>query len=199
MSFSISHIILKMAGWKISGSMPSSLKKCIVVMAPHTSNWDFFIGWLGFNVLGLKSKYLIKKEAFFFPLGTIVRKIGGIPVDRGKSTNIILQITELFKERNELILTVTPEGTRSLNRNWKKGFYTIALHANVPIVLGFLDYKKKIGGLGPIIMVTGDFEKDMEMIEAFYADKTARFPENFNLSPQNFQKRIINQIKEGEI
>lgn len=168
-------------------------------MAPHTSNWDFILGWLGYNILGLKSKYLIKKEAFFFPLGILVRKLGGIPVDRGKSNNIILTISEMFLEKENLILTVTPEGTRSLNHTWKKGFYTIALHAKVPLVLGFLDYKKKLGGLGPMFEVTGDFEKDMKFIESFYHDKVARYPEKFNLSPENRQKRAETIRKEEEI
>ena len=177
-----------MIGWRVEGTLPDSLKKVIVIMAPHTSNWDFVLGWLGFGALGLKSKYLIKKEAFFFPIGYLVRKVGGIPVDRGHN-NVVLQIGELFKHSKELIITITPEATRSLNLKWKKGFYHIAQHAKVPVVFGFLDYKEKSGGLGPVYVITGDFEKDMEVIENFYKDKTARFPQNFNLSPENLRKR----------
>ncbi len=184
----ITSFIVKLIGWKVTGEVPENVKKYIVIMAPHTSNWDFFLGWLGFGSLGLKSRYLIKKEAFFFPLGPIVRWIGGIPVDRGRNNNVVLEVGELFKQNENLILTLTPEGTRSLNRNWKRGFYYMALHAKVPVMLGFLDYKEKKGGFGPLVYITGDFEKDMAVIESFYKTKTARHPENFNLSPQNLKQ-----------
>jgi 1-acyl-sn-glycerol-3-phosphate acyltransferase len=185
--------ILKLFGWRIVGTLPQTVKKVIVVMAPHTSNWDFFMGWLGYSALGLKSKYLIKKEAFFFPLGFLIKKVGGIPVNRGRNS-VVHQVSELFKKSEGLILTVTPEGTRALNFHWKRGFYNIAQQADVPLVLGFLDYKEKIGGLGPLIYITGDYEKDMKVIENFYKDKTARFPQNFNLSPENLKKRRSQHI-----
>ena len=157
-------------------------------MAPHTSNWDFFLGWLGFSILGLKAKYLIKKEVFFFPLGYLFRKVGGIPVNRGHNS-VILQVGELFKNSEKLIITVTPEGTRALNLNWKRGFYYIAQNAKVPLVFGYLDYKTKTGGLGPVLNITGDYASDLAVIENFYKTKTAKFPANFNLSPENLEKR----------
>ncbi|MBK7213496.1 MAG: 1-acyl-sn-glycerol-3-phosphate acyltransferase [Bacteroidales bacterium] len=179
----IARNILRLFGWKIIGSPPATEKKYIVIMAPHTSNWDFIIGWFGFAALGLHSKYLIKKEAFFFPLGGLVKMMGGIPVDRTNSRNVAVQISNLFREQESLIITITPEGTRRLNNNWKKGFYHIARHADIPIILGFLDYKTKQGGLGPLVYLTGDIDSDMKTIEQFYRDKTARFPEFFNLTP----------------
>jgi len=179
--------ILQLFGWKISGNLPDGCMKCIVVMAPHTSNWDFVIGWLGYHALGLRSRYLIKKEAFFFPLGSLVRRLGGIPVDRRKGNSALLHVSEMFRTEKELILTITPEGTRALNRNWKRGFYTLAKNAGVPLVLGFLDYKRKTGGLGPMIQVSGDYSADMKIIESFYRDKSARYPANFNLSPENLR------------
>jgi 1-acyl-sn-glycerol-3-phosphate acyltransferase len=188
MNSSLALFILKLCGWRVEGSLPDSIKRAVVVMAPHTSNWDFVLGWLGFSALGLKSMYLIKKEAFFFPIGPLVKKLGGIPVDRGKN-KVVIQIGELFLESKELIITVTPEGTRSLNHTWKKGFYLIAQHAQVPLVFGYLDYKNKIGGLGPVFKVTGDYEKDMEVIENFYKQKTAKFPGLYNLSPENLGKQ----------
>jgi 1-acyl-sn-glycerol-3-phosphate acyltransferase len=188
MNRSLALFILKLIGWKIEGSLPDSVKKVIVVMAPHTSNWDFLIGWLGFSALGLKSKYLIKQEAFFFPLASLVKKAGGIPVNR-EHNKVILQVVELFRTSEKLILTVTPEGTRSLNLQWKKGFYLIAQQAKIPLAFGFLDYKRKIGGIGPVYYSSGDYEKDMKVIEEFYKNKTARYPENFNLSPENLNKR----------
>lgn len=176
---------LWIAGWKVINNLDPDLKKFIVTMAPHTSNWDFFIGWLGFGSLGLHSRYLIKKEAFVFPIKGIVKALGGIPVDRKSSTNVVTQVGELFKKESNLIITITPEGTRSLNKNWKRGYYYIAEHAQVPIVTGFLDYKKKIGGMGLTIMPTGDYDADFKKIVAFYEDKTAKYPEKFNLSKQN--------------
>jgi 1-acyl-sn-glycerol-3-phosphate acyltransferase len=111
--------------------------------------------------------------------------VGGIPVDRKASTNIVIQVGEMFKKTDSLYITITPEGTRSLNRNWKRGFYYIAEHAKVPVAFGFLDYAKKIGGIGGMIYPTGNYEDDLKKIEAFYSDKGAMYPENFNLSPVN--------------
>ena len=184
MKKSISKFILFLAGWKVINHIPPEVKKCVVMMAPHTSNWDFLWGFFGYSSMGISAKYLIKKEAFVFPIGGIVRALGGIPVDRKASTNIVHQVGELFKNSDNLIITITPEGTRSLNRNWKRGYYYIAELAGVPIGLGFLDYKNKIGGIGAMFTPTGDYDADIKIIEKFYLDKHPKYPENFNLSPQ---------------
>ncbi len=181
----ITSFILKLFGWRVVSNLPPEMKKCVVMMAPHTSNWDFFVGWLGFGTLKISSKYLIKKEAFFFPVGKFIKMMGGIPVDRQSSTNIVIQVGDMFKKTDSLYITITPEGSRSLRPNWKRGFYYIAEHANVPIALGFLDYKKKIGGIGKIVVPSGDFDKDLKEIEEFYSEITPKYPEKFNLSPQN--------------
>ena len=167
-------------GWRIVSEFSSEMKKSVMVVAPHTSNWDFIIGRLVFNVLGLNVKFLIKKEAFVFPLGFFLHKWGGIPVDRHKKTNIVDQVAKNFEGKDELVIIVTPEGTRSRVDKWKKGFYNIAKKAEVPILLGFLDYKRKEAGLGPVIKPDKNYEDAGEMIEAFYRDKTAKNPENFN-------------------
>ncbi|MBW6491753.1 MAG: 1-acyl-sn-glycerol-3-phosphate acyltransferase [Lentimicrobium sp.] len=176
-------VILRILGWKIVGELPEGSKKCVVMMAPHTSNQDFIYGWLGFVSIGIHSHFLIKKEAFNFLTNRPLRAMGGIPVDRKKSSNLVLLLTEEFKKREEFILTITPEGTRKLNKNWKKGYYFIASDAGVPLVMGFLDYKTKTGGLGPRLYPTGNYEEDFTTIEAFYKGKTAKNPEKFNLSP----------------
>ena len=181
----IAKFILKLFGWSVVNNIPPDAKKFVTLMAPHTSNWDFLVGWFGYMSIGVNSKYLIKKEAFAFPLGWLVSAMGGMPVDRKASTNIVLQVGEMFKKVDSLIITIAPEGTRSLSRNWKRGFYYIALNAKVPIALGFLDYKNKIGGIGKMIIPSGNYEEDLKEIEAFYLDKEARFPEKFSLSPQN--------------
>ena len=128
---------------------------------------------------------LIKKELFFPPLGWVLKWMGGIPVDRKNKTNLTAQLKTQYSKQEKLTLVVTPEGTRSYNPNWKKGFYMIALEAGVPIALSFIDYKNKTGGIGPIFHPTGDYEKDMVFIQDFYRDKTACPPERFNLSKQN--------------
>lgn len=175
-------LMLRILGWKITGDIPDNTPKCVVMMAPHTSNIDFFYGWLGYSLLGYNSSFLIKKEAFNRFTGPILKAMGGVPVDRHHSTNIVHQLTLEFQKREKFILTITPEGTRKLNRNWKKGFYFIAQSAHVPVLMGFLDYKRKEGGFGPAFYPSGDYDADFEKIKAFYSDKQARFPEQFSLS-----------------
>lgn len=175
-------------GWDIVGSIPLEIKKCVILAAPHTSNWDFIIGRLAYWGLGVPVKFLIKKEAFDHPMGFLAKRMGGIPVDRGKSTNLVEQVASLFDEYDILNVVITPEGTRKLVTNWKRGFYYIALKADIPIICGFVDYANKEGGFGPAIYPNGDYEKDMETIESFYKTKTARYPECFNLSLENQMK-----------
>lgn len=184
----LSLLILKILGWKVEGDFPTDIEKCVVIVAPHTSTWDFVIGRLGYWRLGISVKFLIKKEMFYWPLGWFLKKMGGVPVDRQARSNLVLKSVEEFKNRESFILTITPEGTRSYNPNWKQGFYRIALMAKVPIVLTYLDYAKKTGGVGPIIVPSGDYEKDFKLIEDFYKDKTAKFPEKFNLSAMYQEK-----------
>ncbi len=171
---------LFIAGWKIIGELPP--KKCVVAMAPHTSNMDFILGWLGYTSVGVHSHYLIKKEVFKWYSGWLIKAMGGIPVDRSHSSNVVLQVADEFHKRNTFIVTITPEGTRKLVKNWKRGFYHIAMGAHVPVCMGFLDYKRKEGGFGPLLTPTGNFEDDFKLFETFYRTKTARFPEKFSLS-----------------
>lgn len=180
---SVPALILKLLGWKIEGIIPEGEKKAVIIAAPHTSMWDFIYGRLPYFVMHIKPKILIKKEMFFWPLGGLLKALGGIPINRQKSGNTVEEIARLFDKHDSLYVIITPEGTRSLVKQWKRGFYYIAEKAHVPIALGFLDYKKKTGGIGKIIQPTGNFEKDFKIIEKFYQDKTARHPEKFNLSP----------------
>jgi len=189
----IAQFILKLFGWKVEIKLPPGAKKMVVMMAPHTSNWDFFIGYIGYMSIGVDSKYLIKKEAFVFPFAKILLAVGAIPVDRKASTNIVIQVGEMFKKYDSLFITITPEGTRSLNRNWKRGFYYIAENARVPIAFGYLDYKNKIGGIGGWLSPTGDYDADLKKIEAFYCEKTAKHPEKFNLSPQYRKSNLLKE------
>ena len=153
--------------------------KYIICLAPHTSNWDFILGQLYSRAEGLRINYLMKKEWFFWPLGPIFRKTGGIPVYRDKKTSMTDNLAETAKRSESFRLCITPEGTRSRNPDWRKGFYFIALKAGLPILLYGLDFDKKLIQCTKCIMPTGDVEKDMQEIKQYFADYKGRHPENF--------------------
>lgn len=179
----IAGFILKILGWKLTGQFPPpSIKKMIIVEAPHTSNWDYFYGMLCVMSIGIKVNVIIKKEMFFWPLGPILKALGGVPIDRSGSSNKVEAIASLFDKREKLYLAITPEGTRSLSTSWKKGYYYIALKAKVPILLSSLDYKKKEGRFGDTFIPTGNYEKDYKIIADFYKGVTAKYPEKFSIS-----------------
>jgi 1-acyl-sn-glycerol-3-phosphate acyltransferase len=173
----IASYLLKMFGWKIDDHAPEGVKKCVIVVGPHTSNWDFVLGRLAFVHFGIKGKYLIKKELFFFPLGLILKAIGGIPVDRKKNNNMTEYAASLFQENEELFLVFTPEGTRKYNPNWKKGFYYIAMRAKVPIYICYMDYERKIGGFHSLFEPTGNVDEDIAYIKSIMGQYKGRFPE----------------------
>lgn len=162
-------------GWRSQGSI-SHLKKCVLIAAPHTSNWDLFYTLL--VAFDLKTGiYWMGKDAIFKkPFGAIMKWLGGIPIDRSRSNNVVEQAVRMFAENDGLVLTVPPSGTRSRVTCWKTGFYYIADGADVPIALGFLDYRLKVGGIGPIIRTTGDIQSDMKAIASFYAGITGKYP-----------------------
>lgn len=176
----LSQYILRLFGWKTSAILPEGIVKAVVIVAPHTSYWDFVIGRMTFWSSKLKIKVLIKKEVFVFPLGWFLRKLGGVPVARGKKNNLVEQVAELFQINETMVVVITPEGTRKRVHHWKKGFYYIAMEAKVPIALGFIDYGTKTGGIGPLIYPSGNYEKDMDIMMDFYRGKKGLHPEQFN-------------------
>ena len=137
-----SFIYYRLLGWKTNVTVPD-YDKCVICAAPHTSNWDLFIGKLFYGAIGRKTSFMMKKEWFFFPLGLIFKAVGGIPVNRGRKSSLVDQMTEKFANSKHFHLAITPEGTRKANPNWKKGFYYIALKAQVPIMLIGIDYPSK--------------------------------------------------------
>ena len=175
-----SKFLLRCAGWRVLDLVPDE-PKCVICVAPHTSNWDFIVGKLAYNALERNASFLMKKEWFRFPLGSLFRSLGGIPVDRSKKTSVTDQLAEVFRTRSSFQLAITPEGTRKPNPDWKKGFYYIALKANVPIHLAYLDYGRKEAGVGARFIPTGDEQTDIEQIKAFYKDKQGKKPANFVL------------------
>ncbi len=178
----LSKLVYLIIGWKAVGHVPKDVTKAVFIVAPHTSALDFYIGRLYCWINMLPMKVLIKKEAFKGPLGNLLKKVGGMPIDRSKAMSKVSQIVNMFNENDSMLLTIAPEGTRKLNDKWKMGFYHIAVQAKVPILLCFLDYEKKEAGIGPPFHPTGDIDKDFKEIENFYRDKKAKHPERFNLS-----------------
>ena len=169
---------LKLFGWnyELHVEIPD---KCILCVAPHTSNWDYIIGMLFYRSIGGKPNVLMKKEWFFFPFSYIFRSLGALPVDRKKRTSVSDQMVEVFNSRSHFQLAISPEGTRKKNAQWKTGFYYIALNAGVPITLAYIDYSKKEIGVKTIFYPTGDLNRDMEEIKGYYKDVHAKYPEKF--------------------
>lgn len=176
----LSTVFLKLTGWKVEGSLPPGTSKCVLICAPHTSNWDLPYGLMVCLVLRLNAYWMGKEEIFKPPFAGVMRWLGGVPVDRAKSTNLVAASVEAMKAaEGPLALLVPPEGTRSKTRYWKTGFYWIAAGAEVPILMAYLDYERKVGGLGPMFKPTGDIEADMETIKAFYAPIRGKNAEQF--------------------
>lgn len=172
---------LRLIGWKVGSVLDPSIKKCVLVAAPHTSNWDYPIALATLYACGVQVRFLAKNSLFSFPLGMLMRATGGIPVDRSKHNNLVDSMVHMFSERDELILMIPAEGTRSYVKEWKSGFYHTAMNANVPIVLGYLDYAKKEAGFGDLFYPTGDYPKDLVAIQDFYRKITAKHPEQSSL------------------
>lgn len=171
--------LIKLFGWKIDPFTPTGVDKAVVVMGPHTSNWDFVIGKIAFSHYKVNGKFLIKKDLFFFPFGYILKAMGGIPVDRKKkNVNITEQVVDYFHAHDKCYVVFTPEGTRSYSPNWKRGFYYIAQKAQVPIYIGYIDYKKKIGGFHSRFEPTGNVEADIKAMKAILSEFEGKFPEN---------------------
>lgn len=163
-------------GWQAEGQIPAE-RKYVLVAAPHTSNWDF-VNFLGLTEdVGIRPNFMAKKSLFRGFWKNFMLDMGGVPVERSSSQNYVQQMIDEFARRAEFILTVAPEGTRSQAREWKTGFYHIAVGARVPIILGFMDYARKAGGLGPMIWPTGNFAEDMKKMAAFYSNVSAKFPD----------------------
>ena len=175
----ISGKILKWRGWTIKGKQPE-LKKYVIIAAPHTSNWDFFIFLTLKWALKLRVNFIGKHTLFVGPIGWFLRKIGGRPVNRTQSKNLVDAIVDLFNTSDEFIFALAPEGTRSYKDHWKSGFYYIALKANVPIQICFLDTSNKHIGFGPLLEPSGDLQSDQKVLEEFYKNIKGIKPELFS-------------------
>ncbi|MBP1673795.1 MAG: Acyltransferase [Bacteroidetes bacterium] len=175
-------LLLQLFRYKLDFThVPQEAHKSILIFAPHTSWRDFVIGKIAVTALGIDTYVLIKRAAFVFPLGNILRYFGGIPVDRGNFSRFTSQVADTIKAKDKMAVIICPEGTRALVNKWKRGFYVMAEKAEVPMILGYLDYKTRKCGLGPVFYPTGDYEKDVQEIQKFYYGMRGRRKGLFHL------------------
>lgn len=169
--------LFTISGWKVVGKVPD-LKKYVIIVAPHTSNIDFFVGYGGKHLIGFNPNFLAKKELFKIPIvGWFLKSIGGHPVDRSRKTNLVDQIVELYHNNEQFIMTITPEGTRSYSPDWKTGFYRIADKAGVPIVKIAFDYPTKTLSVADPFYPSGELEKEVAEIKDYFRQFTGKHPD----------------------
>nr|WP_171502848.1 1-acyl-sn-glycerol-3-phosphate acyltransferase [Acinetobacter haemolyticus] len=174
-------------GWEIDNHWDLDIDQCVMIAAPHTSNWDALYARLALKALGVNVRLTIKDSYMKLPFGPFVRALGGIGIDRSvkqhgqQRPSMVQLMSDLFKTHPKLVMLVTPEGTRAKQEQWKTGFYHVAVAAGVPIALAYMDYAKKKTGVGKIVYPSGDYEKDMSEIMAFYENIHAKFPEKFSV------------------
>ncbi len=176
----IGKFIFFIFGWKSSYPNEFRADKCVMIAAPHTSNWDFVFAMAYYWKYDVDAKFFIKDSWTKGVHGYFIKKMGGIGVARGKKNNLVDFATKIFSEKEKFILLVPAEATRKRVPKWKKGFYVIAKKANVPVAMGYLDYKKKLSSVGGLVNLTDDFDSDMQKFQNFYKTVSAKFPENYN-------------------
>jgi 1-acyl-sn-glycerol-3-phosphate acyltransferase len=165
----ISGATLRLAGWRFEGPVPTE-KKYVALAVPHTSNWDGLLLLLLAETIGLRMRWMVKQSALKGPMGPLLRSLGAVPIDRSRSHNMVDQMIEQFRDNDEFVLFIPPEGTRARAEHWKSGFYHIAVGARVPVAPSYLDYGRKRAGIGKPIAMTGDVHKDMDALRSFYAE-----------------------------
>lgn len=184
----ICSLIFKLTGWHVDENLPPNIHKSIVIAAPHTSNWDFWYMIASFTIYQYKIRFTVKKEWMKFPFNIIMKPLGAIAIDRtervdGNRPSFVEAMTTLFNENEKLIIVITPEGSRSKRDKWKTGFFYVAQNAQVPILLGYVDYKKKLAGIAKVVYPT-NFNDTMKTIMDFYSHISPRFPEKFSIDSQ---------------
>ncbi len=177
-SRSLGRTALAASGWGFEGTFPP-LPKFVVIVAPHTSNWDFFVGVGALFSLGLRISFLGKDSIFRGPLGPMMRWLGGIAVDRSVRGDRVAEMVDVFRSRDRLVVGITPEGTRKKVADWRTGFYHVAKGADVPIVPVAFDYSRKTIVLFPPFKPTGDAKADIEYLKGLFRPEMAQRPEKF--------------------
>lgn len=178
MTRAIGRLLLFVFRWRVTGNVHNA-PKFVMVWAPHTSLWDFFIAHASRLALGFQSSWMVAASHSRWPVGSIMRKFGGIPVDRSSSHNVVAQMVEIFNNSDELLLAIAPEGTRRKVDRWKTGFWHIAAQAGVPVQLVSFDYEKRVTECGPVVELSDDIDADMRRIQNYYRDVRAKHPDKF--------------------
>jgi len=172
--YGFANVALFILRWKTRGRMPD-IKKFILIAAPHSSNWDFIFFLLIIFKFQIPVHWIAKESMFIWPFKRLLQRLGGIPINRSEKSNLVAAMVDTFDQADRLVVTIAPSGTRKNVTHWKTGFYQIANQADIPIVCGFVDYRLRTGGIGPVILPTGDMDADMETIKIFYKDKSGRY------------------------
>tara|TARA_B110000483_G_scaffold118993_1_gene143782 strand:- start:12 stop:563 length:552 start_codon:yes stop_codon:yes gene_type:complete len=178
---------MSLLGWKVHKKLPAGVDRCVMIASPHTSNWDFVFTRSAFSILNIPVRFTIKDTWFKFPLNLIFGPLGGIAINRKprkegeERPSTVEAMAALFEKNKNLVVLVTPEGTRSYREEWKSGFYHVAKMANVPICLGYVDYKNKVAGVGMTVYPSDDIAADMKIIMRFYKDIAPKHPEKFSV------------------
>lgn len=176
--YRLALVFMRALGWKFKGQKPPE-KKFVLLGAPHTSNWDFFITLALIGYFDLPLRYMVKDQVFKGPWSGLLKSLGAIPIDRSRRVNVVDSTIEALQTHDEIVIGILPEGTRKRTEYWKSGFYHIAFGAGVPVVLAKVDGLSKTLTLGPAILLTGDIESDMAKIADYYSDAVAIFPDCF--------------------
>ena len=172
----VARFLLWLGGWTVVGDVPT-VHKAVVIAAPHTSNWDGFWAIVFKVSLRIEIRWFVKDTMFWFPLGSLLRFFGGIPLNRSRARSAVGEAIAAFDDYEKFYFGLAPEGTRSKTKGWKSGFYRIAEGANVPVVLAFLDYGARRLGFGPTLTLTGDREADLEVLRSYYESIDGRWPD----------------------
>lgn len=169
-------IFFRLMGWKIEGTIDKEIKKCILMVVPHTSWHDFYLGIFTRGIIGLKMNFIGKKELFRFPLGSYFRWMGGEPIDRSGNQNKVEAIAEIFEKKNEFRLAIAPEGTRKKVEKLKSGFYYIALQAGIPIIPVAFNFGEKSVQIGLPNYLTGEYENDLALLVRHFEGVVGKIP-----------------------
>lgn len=170
---------MRATGWKFSGESFPALERFVLIVGPHTSNWDFLVGLQAMYALGIRGTFLAKATLFRFPMGLLMRWLGGVPVDRSSNSDVVTQTAEVIRHSDRIIAVLAPEGTRKATSRWRTGFYWIAHKAGVPIVPVAFDYSTREVRVFPAFTSTGDVERDMPQLTALYGSHMALFPAQY--------------------
>jgi 1-acyl-sn-glycerol-3-phosphate acyltransferase len=170
----LSLLLMKALGWRTEGALPD-IPRYVLIVAPHTSNWDLLFGAVTAFALRLDVYFMAKHQLFRFPFGPLMRWIGALRIDRRVHADTVRHAVETFREHDRLVIAVPPEGTRARVKHWKTGFYYIAAGAGVPVVMAFIDYGRKTAGVGPVLVPSGDIDADMRSVREFYDGIAGRY------------------------